>query len=223
MDKTNVLLTGGSRGIGLAIKRRFEAEGCNVIAPSREEMNLLSRDSVLNYLRSIDGPVDVLVNNAGINFIEPIENMSLEKLEETLEVNTIAPFLLSQYCIKNFFLKQKRGCIINIGTVWIAKNRIGRSTYTMSKAALESITKSLAIEFGDRNITCNMISPGFIGTDLTYRNNSKQELDTIIDSVPIKRLGKVEEIAELTVYLSLKNNLMTGQNVYIDGGISQSF
>jgi NAD(P)-dependent dehydrogenase (short-subunit alcohol dehydrogenase family) len=223
MRKINVLLTGGSRGIGLAIKNRFEEEGCNVIAPTRMEMNLMSRESILNYLRGIKEPIDVLINNAGINVIESFSSVSIKTLEETLEVNTVAPFLLSQYCINNYFLKQNKGCIINIGSVWLAKNRIGRATYTLSKVALESITKSIAIEFGDKNITCNMISPGFIGTDLTYKNNTEKELKKIIESVPLKRLGEASEIADLVIFLSLKNNLITGENIYIDGGLSKSF
>jgi len=223
MRKINVFLTGGSRGIGLAIKNRFVEEGCNVIAPTREEMDLMSRESILNYLESNNEPIDILVNNAGINVIESFSSISVKTLEETLGVNTVAPLLLSQYCINNYFLKQKKGCIINIGSVWLAKNRIGRATYTLSKVALESITKSIAIEFGDRNITCNMVSPGFVGTDLTYKNNTEMELKRIIESVPSKKLVEASEIAELVIYLSLKNNLITGETIYIDGGLSKSF
>jgi 3-oxoacyl-[acyl-carrier protein] reductase len=223
MVKVNVLLTGGARGIGFAIKKRFEEEGCNVISPNREEMDLLSRDSVLTYLNNLKGPIDILINNAGINVIESFSEITIENLDDSFEVNTIAPFLLSQYCINNFFLKQNKGCIINIGTLWIEKNRVGRAAYTMAKVALESMTKSIAIEFGDRNIICNMISPGLIGTDLTYQNNTDKELKMIVENVPLKRLGTPEEIAELAVYLGLSNKLITGENIYIDGGISKSF
>lgn len=223
MSKINILLTGGSRGIGLAIKNSFEKEGCNVIAPTRYEMDLLSRESISNYLGNIKQPIDVLVNNAGINNIESFINVSIKDLEEALQINAFAPFLISQYCINNFFLNQNKGVITNIGTVWLAKNRIGRASYTMSKAALESMTKSIAIEFGNKNIRCNMVSPGFIGTDLTYQNNTKDDLNKIIQNIPIKRLGNPEEVADLVVYLSLKNSLITGENIYIDGGISKNF
>ena len=223
MSKINILLTGGSRGIGLAIKNRFEEEGCNVIAPSRNQMDLSSRESIIQYLDQLEDSVDILINNAGVNVIESFLEISYKNFENTFNVNTLAPLLLSQYCINNFFLQKGKGCIINIGTLWLSRTRNGRSTYSMSKSALESLTKSIAIEFGDRNIRCNMVSPGFIGTDLTYQNNSEEVLKEIIERIPIKKLGSPSEVADLIVYLSLKNNLITGENIYIDGGISKSF
>ena len=171
MNNVNVLLTGGSRGIGLSIKNRFREEGCNVIAPSRNQMDLSSRESISQFLNQLEDPIDILINNAGVNIIDSLLEIRNEDFEQTLNVNTLAPLLLSQYCINNYFLKKGKGCIINIGTLWLSRTRNGRATYSMSKSALESLTKSIAVEFGDRNIRCNMVSPGFIGTDLTYQNN----------------------------------------------------
>jgi NAD(P)-dependent dehydrogenase (short-subunit alcohol dehydrogenase family) len=223
MNKINVLLTGGSRGIGEAIKFKFQKEGCNVISPTSSEMNLSSEDSINSFLANIEKPIDILINNAGINIPESFEEISLQSLYKTLHINTIAPFILSQYCINKFFLNKNKGCIINIGTLWLSKSRPGRTTYSLSKSALESLTRSIAVEYGRNNIRCNMVSPGFIGTDLTYQNNTQEELDIIIEKVPMKRLGLTKEIADLVVYLSLKNDFITGENIYIDGGVSKSF
>lgn len=223
MKKINVLVTGSSRGIGYEIKKKFESEGCKVISPTREEMDLSSRESIIQYLNKLEDSVDILINNAGVNLIESFLEISYTNIEKTLNVNTLAPLLLSQYCIDNFFIQKGKGCIINIGTLWLSRTRNGRATYSMSKSALESLTKSIAIEFGDRNIRCNMVSPGFIGTDLTYKNNSEEVLNQITERIPIKKLGSPSEVADLVVYLSLKNNLITGENIYIDGGISKSF
>jgi 3-oxoacyl-[acyl-carrier protein] reductase len=219
----NVFLTGGSRGIGLAIKNRFEEAGCKVICPSRNEMDLSSQESMIKYLERLDDSIDILINNAGVNVIQPFLEINGEEIEGTFNVNTFAPLFLSQYCIENFFLEKGKGCIINIGTLWLSKTRIGRTTYTMSKSALESLTRSVAVEFGDKNIRCNMVSPGFIGTDLTYQNNSDSALKDIIEKVPLKKLGSPSDVAELVLYLSLNNNFITGENIYIDGGISKSF
>jgi 3-oxoacyl-[acyl-carrier protein] reductase len=223
MNSVNVLVTGGSRGIGLSITNRFREEGCNVIAPSRDEMDLSSRESIGQYLNQLERPIDILINNAGVNIIDSLLEIKSEDFEQTLTINTLAPLLLSQYCINNYFLKKGKGCIINIGTLWLSRTRNGRAIYSMSKSALESLTKSIAVEFGDRNIRCNMVSPGFIGTDLTYQNNSEDDLKIIMGTTPLKRLGTPSEVADLVVYLSLKNNFITGENIYIDGGISKSF
>jgi NAD(P)-dependent dehydrogenase (short-subunit alcohol dehydrogenase family) len=218
-----VLLTGGSRGIGQAIKKKFIEFGCEVIAPDRSALNLSERTSILNYLKQLEPEIDVLINNAGVNYLNDFLDVSLGDIERTFEVNTIAPLLISQHCIKEYFIPKKEGCIINIGTLWNAKSRVGRSSYAMSKAALESLTKSIAIEYGKYNIRCNMISPGFVGTDLTYKNNTQEELKQIIDKIPLNRLADTEEIADLVVDIALKNKYLTGQNIYIDGGLSKSF
>lgn len=223
MSTVSVFLTGGSRGIGLAIKNRFEEVGCKVISPSRNEMDLTSQESMIKYLDRLDDSIDILINNAGVNVVQPFLKISGDEIEDTFNVNTFAPLFLSKYFIEKFFLEKGQGCIINIGTLWLSRTRFGRTTYTMSKSALESLTRSIAVEFGDRNIRCNMVSPGFIGTDLTYQNNSDSVLRDIIEKVPLKKLGSPLDVADLVLYLSLNNNFITGENIYIDGGISKSF
>ena len=221
--RKKVLITGASRGIGKSIKDAYEKSGCEVICPTRQEMDLSSGKSIITYLEKLNTPIDILINNAGVNFINNFNNLEFKELEETFQINTLSPYIISKYFIENFFIPQKSGSIINIGSLWIIKTREGRASYSMSKAALEAMTKSIAIEFGSMNIICNMISPGFIGTDLTYKNNSDTEINSIIEKVPLKRLGQSEEIADLALFLGLNNKYITGQNIYIDGGISKNF
>jgi len=218
----NVLITGGSRGIGYKIAERFRQLGHIVICPTREECNLSNLNSVTEYLGNLKINVDILINNAGINKISKFDKISIDDINETNNVNFIAPLILSQHVIKNCFLKNGFGRIINIGTIWIKNPREYRTTYTLSKSALESLTKSISVEFGDRNILCNMISPGIVDTELTRQNNSSEELNLLTRNIKTGRFVKEEEVANLVLFLTLNNDNITGQNIFIDGGFKGS-
>lgn len=205
----NVLVTGGSRGIGKSIVKRFLREGHRVYAPTRDELNLSNKVVLVN------PTFDVVINNAGINPLKDIPDVSDQ---EVMRVNYLSPLEIIQQCLPHM-VEQEFGRIINIGSVWIDLAKPKRSAYAASKCALHSLTKSLTTEYASRNILTNTVSPGFIETDLTHQNNSKEELEIIMQSVPVGRLGTPSEVADLVYFLSsTQNNFISGQNIFIDGG-----
>ena len=204
-----ILITGGSRGIGKSIVEKFIKHGHDVVYPSRKELNLCKT------IRLDNPTYDVVVNNAAIN---PLENIIDISDEEVMRVNYFSPLEIIQQCLP-YMVDQKFGRIVNIGSVWIDLAKSKRSAYAASKCALHSLTKSITAEYASKNILANTVSPGFIGTDLTYQNNSKDELEKIIQSVPVGRLGTPSEVADLVYFLSVpQNNFISGQNIFIDGG-----
>ena len=205
-----VLVTGGSRGIGKSIVNIFEKNNFEVYAPSRDELDLSKNIKLSNT------SFDIIINNAGIN---PIKKFDEQNYEEILKVNFLSPLEIIKQCLPNM-LSKNYGRIVNIGSVWIDYSKVGRSSYSFSKSALHSLTKSLTSEYANKNILTNTISPGFISTELTYQNNSQEELSKIINQIPQRRLGLPEEIAKLVYHLTVENTFICGQNIVIDGGFS---
>lgn len=218
-----VLITGASRGIGRAIADLLKSKGHIVITPGRSELDLSSMESIQKYIKVLENDYDILINNAGINKIAKLPDVDDENISTTFQINFTAPLLLSKHLITTSFLPRKFGRILNIGTVWLKSPRTGRTTYTASKAALESFTKSLALEFGDDNILTNMISPGIVGTELTTQNNSPEAIFDLVKNTSIKRLIGVDEIAKMAEVLVIGNDCINGQNFFIDGGFKGSF
>jgi len=216
------LITGGSRGIGNAIVEKFISEGITVFQPTRSELDLSSVDSIRKYLETINlDEIDILVNNAGVNDLKSIENLDLEELMNIFQINCNSAFLLSQSFLKSFQKKQF-GRIINIGSIWTERAYPMRGSYSMAKSALYAMTKMIAVENASSNVLCNMISPGFIETELTLKNNTPEQLKQFIQKVPLKKMGKPSDVASLVYYLTVDNNFITGQNIFIDGGYTCS-
>ena len=205
-----VLVTGGSRGIGKAIVERFLGADHSVYYPSRQELDL-STKVILPHTN-----FDVVINNAGINPVKSIDEISNEVV---MRVNYFSPLEIIQQCLP-YMVSQKFGRVVNIGSIWINLAKSKRAAYSASKHALHSLTKSLTAEYANHNILTNMVSPGFIGTDLTYQNNTKEEIEKLIPNIPVERMGTPEEVANLVYYLCVTNNYITGQNIMIDGGYS---
>lgn len=116
--------------------------------------------------------------------------------------------------------KQNYGRIINIGSVWLDYAKPGRLAYSASKNALHSLTKSITSEYGAYNILANTVSPGFFITDMTFQNNTEEDIKELRSKIPIGRLGYTSEIADLVYFLSVNNSYISGQNIVIDGGYS---
>jgi 3-oxoacyl-[acyl-carrier protein] reductase len=213
-----VLLTGGSRGIGKGIKDFFEKHNHIVLSPLKKEMDLSNLDHVKSYLTTIKD-VDIIINNAGVNCLNSVESETIESLNKTLSVNYLSPFVICQHFLP--LLKNKKyGRIVNIGSIWIDYAKNLRGGYSASKNALHSLTKTIVSEFSEYNILCNTISPGYILTDLTLQNNTKEDLENIKNQIPLKRLGNTDEIAKLVYFLTIENTYINGQNITIDGGYS---
>lgn len=216
-----VLLTGGSRGIGLAILQHFEALGFEVVAPTREELDLSSSQSVEAFLKAHKkAGFDVLVNNAGINEVSFIEDIREEDLLKTMEVNLLSPMRLLRGVVPE--MKHKGwGRIINIGSIWGVVSKEGRATYAASKHGLHGVTATLSLELAPYNILVNTVCPGFTLTELTEKNNSPEQILQIAEDIPLGRLAKPEEIAEMVGFLgSEANTYLTGQQIVVDGGFS---
>lgn len=205
-----VFLTGGSRGIGLAIKTLFEKRHHDVYTPTSDELNLYDIPHL------IDPNYDIVINNAGVNLISELSKFDFNE-DSIMKLNYFSPLHIIKQCVPHM-IEQKFGRIVNIGSIWTKLAKPGRSNYAASKCALDSLARSITAEYAKYNILCNTVSPGFIATDMTYKNNTEEELEAIKANVPIGRLGDPKEIAELVYNLSVNNTLITGQNIIIDGG-----
>ena len=212
------LITGASRGIGAATAGLFKKAGARVLTPSRSELDLSDNSSIERYVSSVEGSIDILVNNAGINFLAGLEELDQEVLRQTLQINLVAPLILTQLVAKK--MKANRyGRVVNISSIWsvVAKER--RLAYAASKSAMNGVTRTLAIELGEHGILVNAIAPGYVNTELTSQNNSPEQIQLISNNIPLHRLAEPEEIAEMVAFLcSEKNSYMTGQVLVVDGG-----
>jgi NAD(P)-dependent dehydrogenase (short-subunit alcohol dehydrogenase family) len=168
-------------------------------------------------LASLTTPVDVLVNDAGINRLSQTAYSDLY-LEETLQVNLIAPMRLARGLIPGM-IQGKYGRIVNISSIWSVVSKPGRIMYAVSKTGLNGYTRSLAVELAPYNILVNAVAPGYVNTDLTRQNNTENDLQLIRQTIPMKRLAEPAEIAHLVSFLcSETNSYLTGQCLVIDGG-----
>lgn len=218
MRRRTALVTGGSRGIGLSIAQTLSGYGYNVILPTRQEMNLVSNDSIDRYLSGLGDKIDILINNAGINPIAELLNISDSDIYDTLQVNLVAPLRIIKYVVPSM-IENRFGRIVNISSIWSVVSRSGRSAYAASKSGLNGMTRTMAIELAPYNVLINNVAPGYVNTELTAQNNTSDEIKMIENSIPMQRLAEPQEIAEAVQFLvSDKNTYMTGQTLIIDGG-----
>lgn len=217
--KRTVLLTGATRGLGYAIKNKFLETGYQVIAPTREELDLSRPESLKTFLQgSGDREIDILINNAGFNRPQRIGDLSLEQFQESQQVNLLAPFQLIQKYSVGMSVR-RWGRIINIGSIYSLISRPGRAAYSASKSGLLSLTRTAALELGPYNVLVNCVCPGFIETDMTKQNNTESELKLLRTTAALGRLGTPLEIAEAVFFLASEgNSFMTGQELIVDGG-----
>ncbi|MDC2983312.1 3-oxoacyl-[acyl-carrier-protein] reductase [Pseudomonadota bacterium] len=232
-----VLVTGASRGIGLEAAKHFSKEGYKVIGTSRGEFNLgeligddsaisvqldlMSRESIKNLfadLKSEDLLPSVLVNNAGITKDQLFLRMKDEDWDDVIETNLNGLFRVTKAFIKPM-VKNKFGRIINISSVAGLMGNSGQVNYSSSKSAMVGFSRSLAKELGSRNITSNVVAPGFIETDMTTFLNDDEKVE-VSKNIPMKRFGSVQDVAKCIVFLaSDEANYITGQTISVDGGL----
>jgi len=217
--KKTVLLTGASKGIGKAIKEVLEASGkYNLLTPSSSDLNLGNLESIKDFFN--DQHIDVVINNAGINILNPIEEISHETIDSMFHVNLIAPLILIQKAVP-FMKKQQYGRIINISSIWGVRSKEFRTLYSATKFGLNGITKALSRELGEYNILVNSVCPGFVNTELTKKNIPFSEQEEIKKNIPLKRFAEPSEIANIVEFLiSDKNTYITGQTIVVDGGFT---
>ena len=232
-----VLVTGASRGIGLEAAKHFSKEGYKVIGSSRGDFNLgeligddsaisvqldlMSKESIKNLfadLKSEDLLPSVLVNNAGITKDQLFLRMKDEDWDDVIETNLNGLFRVTKAFIKPM-VKNKFGRVINISSVAGLMGNSGQVNYSSSKSAMVGFSRSLAKELGSRNITSNVVAPGFIETDMTTFLDDDEKVE-VSKNIPMKRFGTVQDVAKCIVFLaSDEANYITGQTISVDGGL----
>lgn len=214
-----VLITGASRGIGAAIAERYRKAGWYTLTPSRSELDLADPVKFAQQLKQYQKEqVDVLINNAAENVIDPLSKIQKETWSRMIQSNLTAPMELMQVFGKTMSEKGW-GRIVNVGSVFSFVSRPGRLAYTTTKTGLLGMTRAAALELASHGVLVNLVSPGYVATEMTSQNNSREEIAALVSQIPLQRLGQPEEIAELVYFLgSEKNSYITGAAIPIDGG-----
>ncbi len=239
MDGEVALVTGASRGIGAAIAAQLAAAGARVIGTATSEkgaaaigdalgdggrgivLNIGDETSVSEALSNVqaeEGAPTILVNNAGITRDNLLMRMKDEEWDDVINTNLSGIFRLSKGCLRGM-MKAKRGRIISIASVIGIMGNAGQANYAAAKAGIIGFSKSLAREIGSRNITVNVVAPGFIDTDMT-RVLPEDQRDAMLGQVPLGRLGDSADIANAVVFLaSPAAAYITGETLHVNGGM----
>jgi 3-oxoacyl-[acyl-carrier protein] reductase len=214
----NLFITGGNGEIGKAIAEVFSSQGFSVMAPSSKDLDCSDNNSIDNFFKkNKPTSVDAFVHCAGVNSPKPFTESTPDTISRTVQINTLSFLYITQRL--NSVFQENHTRIVAISSIYGSISRNKRIEYATSKHALNGMVQSLALELAPRKILVNAVSPGFIATKLTYKNNSPEIIDGLIANVPLKKLGEPGYIAELTYFLcSEKNQFITGQNIIIDGG-----
>ena len=217
-----VLITGGARGIGNAIVEKFTKNGYEVIAPTRQILDLSNPGSVETFVKeNRTAGFDIIVNNAGCNDINNIENITDDEMNNMIAVNLLSPIRLLRGFVP-YMKEQKYGRIVNIGSIWAVVSKGGRCIYSATKNGIHGVTNTLAVELAPYNILVNTVCPGFTLTELTKKNNSEEQINEISKEIPMGRMAQPIEIAEIVYFLcSEKNTYLTGQKITVDGGYTE--
>jgi len=243
LEGKTALVTGASKGIGNAIAKVFAEQGANIAftylssvekgQALEEELKAkgvkakgyrsdasdfkAAEELIANVVADF-GVLDVLVNNAGTTKDTLLMRMTEEMWDDVIRINLKSMFNTVKAATK-IFMKQKSGSIINMSSVVGLKGNAGQTNYAASKAGIIGFTKSVAIEFGSRNIRCNAIAPGFIETEMTGVLDPKV-VESWTQSIPLKRGGKPEDVANCAVFLASDlSSYITGQVLQVDGGM----
>jgi 3-oxoacyl-[acyl-carrier protein] reductase len=237
----NILITGGSGGIGKELVKKFVSLGGNVLGTGTNtgKLDLLKKEypnilvkrfdmsehsRIVEFIDNVTlelGGLDILINNAGIN----IDNLSLrmkdEEWKKVIDINLTSTFLLTKSAIKKM-LKNKFGRIVNITSIVGHTGNLGQANYSASKSAIIGMSKSLAAEYAKKNITINCVSPGFIQSNMTMNIAEKVKL-YLTSKIPMGRLGTGEDVSNCVAFLSsAQASYITGETIHVNGGMYMS-
>ena len=239
LENVNIILTGATGIIGGSILDKLNEAGANIIATGTNQIKLdkikekykkvtIRKFDISNH-SLIDGfieecseifnnKINILINNAGITSDNLTIRMKDEEWNRVIDINLTSSFLLSKYAIKKM-LKNKDGKIINITSIVGHTGNVGQVNYSASKAGLVGMTKSLALEYGKKNIKVNCVSPGFIISEMTDKIADKFR-KTLEDKISLARLGQPEDVANAVVFLSSPlSDYITGETIHVNGGM----
>tara|TARA_B100000029_G_C17423119_1_gene905064 strand:- start:177 stop:920 length:744 start_codon:yes stop_codon:yes gene_type:complete len=243
LDHKNVLITGAAGGIGKAIVNSFDSDQYNLLLAGTnnsrleaitKELNADAKyvvcdfsnhkniENIINKVEeSFDNRIDILVNNAGITRDNLAIRMKDEEWLEVINLNLNSTFFLTKEITKRM-LKNRYGRIVNISSVVGSSGNIGQANYAASKAGLEGMTKSLALEVSSRGITVNCIAPGFIETAMTKELLEKNK-EKILERIPMNKIGSPKDVSSLTKFLASEEaSYITGQTFHVNGGMIMS-
>ena len=231
-----VLVTGASRGIGREIAKKLAQEGNKIIAnynKSEEQARNLQKENsnieiyktdvskreevhqMVEYILNKYGKIDVLINNAGISESRMFTDVTDEDWNKIINTNLYSVFCVTQEVLQNM-IHNKKGCIINISSVWGIVGASCETVYSVAKAGIDGMTKSLAKELGPSNIRVNSIAPGIIHTDMN-KNLTQEDIRNIKEEIPLGKIGKTIDIARCVEWL-IQDEYTTGQIISVNGG-----
>ena len=243
LEGKTAIVTGGARGIGRAISVKLASEGANVvicdivIAEAAEEtIKLIEAEGVKAAAIKADvtspedaenlfkqavelfGKVDILVNNAGVTRDNLLPSLGIADIDDVIDINLKGTMFMTRAFIRSF-VKNRSGNVINISSVVGLMGNKGQTNYAASKAGVVGLTKSVAKEYGRKNIRCNAIAPGYIETDMTGALSDTQKGE-IAGGIPLTKLGKPEDVANVALFLaSDMSGYITGETIKVDGGM----
>ncbi len=203
------------------ICQRINQSGCKSLiiqgdVSSEEDVRDMFEDIIKEW-----GRIDILINNAGIQIESPSHEMSLEDFEQVLNTNLKGAFLCSREVINHFLTRPGGGIILNNSSVHEVIPKPGFISYSLSKGGLENLTKSLALEYADRDIRVNAVGPGAILTPINQWKNDPEQKAQVESRIPMKRAGEAEEIASVFAFLASDDaTYITGQTLFVDGGLT---
>lgn len=237
-----VIVTGASKGIGRGIVIKLAKKGMKVIAgynnsekEAKELKEELEKENIyieifkvdvskredvkqmVEYVLSKYKKIDVLINNAGISQYKLFNDVTDEEWNEVININLYSVFCTTQEVLKSM-IHNKQGCIINISSIWGIVGASCESIYAVSKAGIDSMTRSLAKELSLSNIRVNSIAPGCIDTDMIRNHLKSEDIEALENEIPLGKIGKPEDIAKCVEWL-IEDNYTTGQVISINGGL----
>ncbi len=238
LEGKTALVTGGGKGIGRAISEALAAKGAKVVVNYRSDAAAAEKTAAAlpgGFAHKADvgdpaqaeamikaiGRVDVLVNNAGLVRDKLLIQMSPADWEDLIRIDLMSVFATTRAAIMSGMMRARWGRIVNISSIVGLTGNAGQSNYAAAKAGLIGFTKSVAREYGSRNITCNAVAPGYVRTELTRGSMTDDMVTELVKMTPIKREGTAQDIAAAVAFLcSERAGFITGQVLTVDGGLS---
>lgn len=221
MEK-NVYITGTSRGIGNSIKDKFSSNNWHTTEHNSKILNLENSTEVINFYKDkfLKKPPNSLILNASVNDNIYFHELNRKNIDSAIKINLTSTIYIIQNALEHM-INNKFGRIVLLGSIWSKNTRSSKSIYSITKSSLFGLCSTLTIEYAKHNILTNILSPGFVDTEMTLNNLEQEDKDSFIQRIPLRRFAKPSEIAELAYFLgSDQNTYIAGQEIFVDGGFS---